>query len=64
MQLDKLNYSKQETAFLLGLSVHTVTRDVKLQRIKARYYGRRVLIPAEEVLRLAREGMKPEAVTA
>ncbi|HEV3330549.1 MAG TPA: hypothetical protein VG096_06190 [Bryobacteraceae bacterium] len=61
MHLEKLNYSKQETAFLLGLSIHTITRDVKLKRITARCYGRRVLIPREEILRIAAHGMQREA---
>lgn len=65
MQLDKLNYSKQEAAFLLGISVHTVSRDTRLGRIAVRHYGRRVLIPAAEIERIATEGMKPaEAATA
>ena len=60
MTLEKLSYSKQEAAFLLGLSVHTVSRDVNLGRIDARHYGRRVLIPREELLRIAADGMEPE----
>ena len=64
MTLEKLSYSKQEAAFLLGLSVHTVTRDVNRGRISARHYGRRVLIPRDEVLRIANQGMQPEAQPA
>jgi len=60
MQLEKLSYSKQETAYLLNLSVHTITRDVRLGRIQVRHYGRRVLIPREELLRIAADGMEPE----
>jgi excisionase family DNA binding protein len=54
MSLEKLNYSKQETAFLTGLSVHTISRDLRLGRINARKYGRRVLISREEVERISR----------
>jgi excisionase family DNA binding protein len=64
MKLDKLLYSKDEAAEIIGLSVHTITRDVRLKRIQALHYGRRVLIPREEILRIATEGMKLEAVSA
>lgn len=64
MKLDKLLYSKEEAAEIIGLSKHTITRDVRLGRIQARHYGRRVLIPREEILRIATEGLKPEAATA
>ena len=60
MRLDKLLYSKDETAELIGLSKHTITRDVRLGRISARHYGRRVLIPRDEILRIAAEGMPVE----
>lgn len=53
----RLLYSREETAEILSLSVHTVARDVRMGRIKARKYGRRVLIPREEVLRIAADGM-------
>ncbi len=58
MRLDKLNYSKKEGADILGISVHTVTRDIRLGRINARRYGKRVLIPRDEILRIA-ENMQP-----
>lgn len=61
VQLEKLNYSNAEAAFLLGLSIHTITRDVRKGVIRARRYGRRILIPREEVLRIAAEGMQPAA---
>jgi hypothetical protein len=54
MQLEKLSYSKQETAYLLNLSVHTITRDVRLGRIQVRHYGRRVLIPVRSFSELRR----------
>jgi excisionase family DNA binding protein len=54
---------REEAAGMLSLSVHTVARDVRLGRIQARHYGRRVLIPASEILRIAAHGMgaKPKA---
>lgn len=54
---EKLLYSKEEAAALIGLSVHTITRDIRLGRIKAQRYGRRVLIPHAELMRIAAEGM-------
>ncbi len=64
LNLDKLLYGKREAASLLNLSEHTVARDVRLGRINVRHYGRRVLIPREEILRIANEGMRPEGVSA
>jgi excisionase family DNA binding protein len=64
MPLEKLSYSKDEAAFLTGLSVHTITRDVNLGRIKAVRYGRRILIPRAEVERIAGVGMQPETKPA
>lgn len=64
MVLDKLLYSKSEAAEIIGLSVHTVTRDVRLGRITARHYGRRVLIPREEIVRIAAEGMGSQPIGA
>jgi excisionase family DNA binding protein len=60
MNLKKLLYGKKEAATLLNLSEHTLARDVRLGRIDARHYGRRVLIPREELLRIAADGMEPE----
>ena len=59
----RLLFSREEAAGMLSLSVHTVARDVRLGRIQARHYGRRVLIPASEILRIAAHGMgaKPKA---
>jgi len=53
MRLTRLMYSIEETAELLSLSKHTLARDARLGKIAARRYGRRVLIPAAEILRLA-----------
>jgi excisionase family DNA binding protein len=58
MKLDKLNYSKKEAAEIVGISVHTVTRDVRLGRIHAKRYGRRVLISRDEIVRIASDGMR------
>jgi excisionase family DNA binding protein len=61
---ERLLFSREETAEILSLSVHTVARDIRLGRIKARRYGRRVLVPREELLRIAADGMAPEAKPA
>jgi excisionase family DNA binding protein len=58
----RLLYSREETAEILSLSVHTINRDVRLGRIQSRRYGRRVLIPREEILRIAAQGMRSEPV--
>jgi excisionase family DNA binding protein len=54
---ERLLYSREQAAEILSLSVHTVARDCRLGRIQFRKYGRRVLIPRAEVLRIANEGM-------
>jgi excisionase family DNA binding protein len=59
MNLEKLLYGKREAANLLNLSEHTVARDIRLGRIQSRHYGRRVLIPRDELMRIASEGMQP-----
>ena len=59
MQLSKLLYSKEEVADLIGISRHTISRDILRGVIASRRYGRRRLVPAEEVLRIAAEGMQP-----
>jgi hypothetical protein len=64
MKLEKLLYSKGEAAEIVGLSIHTISRDCRLGRIQVRHYGRRILIPSTEILRIANEGMsevKPAA---
>ena len=53
----KLLFSREEAAALLGVSTHTVARDIRLGKIRFRKYGRRVLVPREEVLRIASEGL-------
>ena len=52
----RLLYSREEAAEILSLSVHTIARDIRLGRIKVRHYGRRVLIPSSELVRIAAEG--------
>jgi excisionase family DNA binding protein len=64
MKLDKLMYSITDTGEILGLSKHTVGRDVRRGIIEARRYGRRVLIPREEILRIAAVGLRPVDVDA
>jgi excisionase family DNA binding protein len=58
MELTKLFYSKRESAELLSVSEHVIAKDVQRGNIAAKHYGRRVLIPREELLRIAREGMR------
>jgi excisionase family DNA binding protein len=63
-QLNKLLYSKEEAADLIGVSKHTISRDILRGVIASRQYGRRRLVPAEEILRIATEGMAPKAQSA
>lgn len=57
MKLDKLLYSKEETAEIIGLSKHTISRDIARGLIQVRHYGRRVLVPRSEIERIAEHGM-------
>lgn len=60
MVLDKLLYDKKEAGRILGgVSEHTINRDIHRGLIQVRKYGRRVLIPRDEILRIAQEGMQP-----
>lgn len=52
----RLQYSIEEGATLLGISKHTVIRDIRFGRIKTTRYGKRRLIPRDELLRIARDG--------
>jgi excisionase family DNA binding protein len=55
--LNRLQYPIEEGAALLGVSKHTLIRDIRLGRVKVSRYGKRVLIPREELLRIASEDM-------
>jgi excisionase family DNA binding protein len=64
MKLNRLQYPIEEGANLLGISKNTLKRDIRLGRVAVKHYGRRILIPADELLRIAEHGMKTtEAVT-
>lgn len=52
----RLQYPIEEGATLLGISKHTLIRDIRLGRIMTTRYGKRRLIPRDELLRLARDG--------
>jgi excisionase family DNA binding protein len=53
----RLQYSIEEAAALLGISKHTVIRDINRGRIQVQRYGKRVLVPHGELIRIATEGM-------
>ncbi len=57
----RLAYSLSEAASLLGVSVFTLRRDARAGVIRTIPYGRRVLLPAAELQRLAREGLQGSA---
>lgn len=52
-QTDQLFYSPADVARLLSLSIHTIRRDTLNGKIRTTRYGRRRLIPAAEIRRLA-----------
>jgi excisionase family DNA binding protein len=60
--LERLQYPIEEGAALLGVSKHTLIRDIRLGRVKTSRYGKRVLIPRDEILRIAAEGMRTAAL--
>jgi excisionase family DNA binding protein len=49
--------SIRQAAKQLGVSPSTLRRDIRLRRIRAVRYGRRVLIPVAELDRIEREGL-------
>jgi excisionase family DNA binding protein len=53
----RLQYPIDEAAALLGISKHTLIRDIRRGQVKTTRYGKRVLIPREELMRIAVEGM-------
>ena len=57
----RLQYPIEEGAALLGISKHTLVRDIRRGLVKTTRYGTRVLIPHEEIMRIAAEGMETEA---
>jgi len=60
----RLQYPIEEGAALLGISKHTLIRDIRRGHVKTTRYGKRILIPFAELQRLATEGMQPEAKPA
>jgi excisionase family DNA binding protein len=60
MKPEILFYSIEDFARLLGgqISKHTVARDVRRGLIRSVHYGRRVLIPATELQRIAVNGIQ------
>jgi excisionase family DNA binding protein len=57
---DRLQYPIEEGAALLGVSKHTLIRDIRRGLVRTSRYGKRVLIPREEIIRIANEGMRPQ----
>ncbi len=55
---DKLLYGKAEAAFALSLSVRSIEAMIADQRLTTRRFGRRVLIPAVDVRRVAETILK------
>ena len=57
---DKLLYGKAEAAFALSLSVRSIEAMIADQRLTTRRFGRRVLIPAGDVKRVAETILKSD----
>ncbi len=56
----RLQYPIEEGAALLGISKYTLIRDIRRGLVKTTRYGKRVLIPKDELFRLAAEGLQSE----
>jgi excisionase family DNA binding protein len=60
VELNQLWYSIDSAAVHLGgVSKAVIQRDVRRGLIRSVRYGRRILIPRDEILRIARDGMQP-----
>lgn len=57
LPIERLSYSVQEAGFALDISAHTLKRAISFGLIRATNIGTRLLIPADEVKRLAAEGL-------
>ncbi len=55
---ERLSYGVRESAELLGMSAHTLRRDVKAGRIKAARYGKKILISHDVLATISRKGLK------
>lgn len=55
--LDQLNYSTKDTAKILAVSRQSVIRHIRLKHIRVVRFGARILVPREEILRVATEGV-------
>jgi hypothetical protein len=55
----KLLYSRQETAYALGISVRSVDYMIADKKLLVRRFRGRVLIPVSEVRRVSRRDFKP-----
>jgi excisionase family DNA binding protein len=51
---DKLYYSRQESAYLLSVSIRTIDHKVASKELRAKRIGRRILIPRTELERFIR----------
>ena len=62
--LEKFFYGRKEAAVALAISVRSVDRLVSEQKLRTRRYRRRVLIPSEDVKRVAAEIMRSDMMGA
>lgn len=64
MSFEKLFYSRREVATALGVSVRKIDYMISDQKLTTRRLGKNVLIPAEDVKRLAAEIMSDKLTAA
>jgi excisionase family DNA binding protein len=57
LDMEKLLFSKEEVAEIIGLSKFTVARDIRAGKILSLRYGRRRLVPKAEIERIAASGL-------
>lgn len=57
--LQRVTYSRRETAESIGVSVDSVIRAEKRGELRTVRVGGRVLVPAEELERIAKVGLAP-----
>jgi excisionase family DNA binding protein len=59
--MEKLLYSKKESAVLLGIGVRTIESLISRKELETRRIGRRRLVPRASLEKLARRGVVSRA---
>jgi excisionase family DNA binding protein len=64
MQAEKFFYARKEAAYALAVSVRAIDYLISDGKLRTRRKGRRVLIPTEDVKRVAAEIMRSDMLGA